>query len=562
MGKAVLFLLFLFGSSSIALRGANEDTLKFVYPLDVPMSLSGNYGELRSNHFHSGIDFRIGGVPGAKVYATERGYVSKITVSSTGYGNALYITHPNGYVSVYGHLQKYVHKIQKFVESRQYGNEDFYLNIDLDSSVFPVGKFEHIAYAGNTGSSGGPHLHFEIRDTDNLSLNLFEHGILYIPDKTPPVVNRVAFMGYSKIYGADYTFPIERPKDRSAVIPLPMYSYVAVDAFDKQEGTNAKLAATEYTVKLDNTVIYRLKIGDVPFEEGRYINSLIDYYLKNKVGRPMIKSYVEPGNGLKYKISSVNDGLIVLPDTSIHKVEVRAADYNGNSRTFTYRVKRVDSLYREQTGMTPDGVFMAWYLPNIYKTDGFVCSIPQASLYRSIYFKADTVKKWETPYSACWQVMSDDIPLHSGAYLAIKYTGPDTLSSKAILASVSKNGRFWGVGGKVDTTGYMRARIYSFGTYAVTVDTIPPTVRASFSDGAQLKSSTVSFIIRDALSGIKKFNVSIDGHWVLAIFDAKTARLSVNLQNARIKRGVSHNLVLKVTDNMDNTTVVKRNFKW
>jgi murein DD-endopeptidase MepM/ murein hydrolase activator NlpD len=159
-------------------RETPQSSVKFRYPLDVQMSLSGDYGELRGNHFHGGIDFRVGGVSGAPIYATERGYISRITVSPTGYGNALYITHPNGYVSVYGHLQKYADEIQKFVVAKQYENESFRIELDFTPEQFPVEKGELVAYAGNTGSSGGPHLHFEIR-IDGEPMDPFSYVEIY-----------------------------------------------------------------------------------------------------------------------------------------------------------------------------------------------------------------------------------------------------------------------------------------------------------------------------------------------------------------------------------------------
>ena len=144
----------------------NSQEVKFRYPLDVTMSLSGNYGELRSNHFHGGIDFRVGGVVGAPIYATEQGYISRITVSPSGYGNAIYITHPNGYMSVYGHMHCFADEIAGFVREKQYETESFRQDISLTPEQFPVKKGQFIGKAGNTGSSGGPHLHFEIREND------------------------------------------------------------------------------------------------------------------------------------------------------------------------------------------------------------------------------------------------------------------------------------------------------------------------------------------------------------------------------------------------------------
>ncbi|MEG2849232.1 MAG: M23 family metallopeptidase, partial [Bacteroidales bacterium] len=228
-----------------------QDKVDFKYPLNVNMNLSGNYGELRSNHFHGGVDFRIGGVVGAPIYATESGYVSQISVSPSGYGNALYITHANGYVSVYGHMLCFNDSLQAYVRGKQYENEEFKQLITLAPNVFPIAKGEMIGKAGNTGSSGGPHLHFEIRDTANVPLNIFARGILNIPDRTPPIINSVVFYGYNKDTGVvrNYyigkkqgTQPYSSKYQKDGVIKLPSKSYIAIDAIDKQEGTAARLA--------------------------------------------------------------------------------------------------------------------------------------------------------------------------------------------------------------------------------------------------------------------------------------------------------------------------------
>lgn len=533
----------------------------FQYPLENTMSLSGNYGELRGNHFHGGIDFRVGGVTGAPVFASDRGYVSKISVSPSGYGNALYITHLNGFVTVYGHLHKYVDKIQQFVRNKQYENKDFRLSIDLDSTVFPVAKGEKIAYAGNTGSSGGPHLHFEIRNRDNLPLSVFERGYINIEDHTPPVITNVEFYGYSQVYGAPKTFLLEKPRNAETPVKVPMYSYVAIDAIDKMAGTNAKLAVNEYKVYLDTTLIYDLTIGEVPFEQGRYINSLIEYSQKDGNGKSMIKSYVEPGNGLQYRIKAKNDGLIVLPDTLPHKVKIEVLDYKQNKTTKSFTVKRVDSLFVTSMGEKPEGVYMAWPLANIYEKDGFRITIPPASLYRSIYFSLDSAEKRITPYAPVWNVHTGDVPLHAPATVSLKYEGPDSLSGKVLLASVGRGDRLYGAGG-VYNEGMVKGKIYAFGTYTVAVDTIPPTIVPNFRNGAILKGDKISFIIRDHLSGIRDYHVEIDGHWVISEFDAKTSRLSIPLPDAKIKRGVTHKLKITVADNKDNKAVATRAFKW
>ena len=252
-----------FAQSSQSAQGAqNSQEVKFRYPLDVAMSLSGNYGELRSNHFHGGVDFRVGGVVGAPIYAAERGYISRITIGPSGYGNAIYITHPNGYVTVYGHMHCFADHIAEYVRGKQYEKESFRQDLSFVPEQFPVKKGEYIGKAGNTGSSGGPHLHFEIRDENNVNTDAFGRGYLKITDNLPPTFRSVVFYGIHNRGGVPESYYIGMPKE--GYIALPEHSYICIDAVDKQEGTNAKLAVSEYKVWVDSDLIYHFTLGEVP----------------------------------------------------------------------------------------------------------------------------------------------------------------------------------------------------------------------------------------------------------------------------------------------------------
>lgn len=550
----VPFFVFLFFVEASAQQG-----ISFIYPLDVTMSLSGNYGELRENHFHGGIDFRVGGVVGAPIKATADGYVSKISVSPTGYGNALYITHPNGYVSVHGHLHRFAERIQKFLREYQYEKERFTATLEFGPDKFPVKQGEIVAYAGNTGSSGGPHLHFEIRDEENLPLDVLDRNFIKAVDKLPPVINGVEFFGYSDICGVPQCKKISRPKE--GPVRVPRNFYVAIDAVDKMEGTGAKLAVNEYKVYLDGAIKFELVVGEVPFGEGRYINSLIEYSLKSRTGKSFIKTYVEPGNMLDYKLWYENDGIMVLDDTLAHKVKIVVSDYKGNTSTRSYVVKRDDSVMPADTCAASDGAYMAWYLANVYEKEGLKVTLPAASLYRSIYFKADTVARKAGAFAPVWKIHTPETPLHTPGTLSVKYEGPVELADKALFAVVRKDGTLSGAGGSVED-GVLVGKLHSFGTYTVAIDTVAPSVTPNFNNGAVLKGDRVSFVIKDKLSGLNDYRVEIDGHWVLAEFDAKNARLSVPLTDARIKRGIMHSLKIVVTDNKGNKKVLNRKFKW
>ena len=565
MYLSVPFFIFMLFSSFHLVAQSDEgaaDEVKFIYPVGhTPLSLSGDYGELRGNHFHSGIDFRVGGVVGAPIFATADGYISKITISPTGYGNALYITHKNGYISVYGHLHKFADKIQKYVRQWQYENESFAVSIEPDSLQFPVRQGETIAYAGNTGSSGGPHLHFEIRDGDNLPLDVLARNYVKVQDKTSPIFNRVEFFGYSETCGVPESTLLERQQGGGATVKVPERFYVAIDGVDKMEGTNAKLAVNKYQVYLDGAMFYELEIGEVPFDEGKYINSLIEYSLKSRRGKSFIKSFVEPGNMLDYKIWAENNGIVTLKDTLPHKVKIVLVDYKGNASSKSYTVKRDDMLSQKEDDTLRSGSYMAWYLANVYEDEGFKITLPPAVLYRSIYFTADTMEKRINGYSPVWRIHSPEVPLHNPATVYMEYEGPDSLASKALLASVRRDGKLSGAGGSVEN-GVLQAKLHSFGVYTIAVDTEAPSVTPSFNDGALLKGDRISFTVKDRLSGIKNYRVEIDGHWVLAEFDAKNARLRVPLPDARIKRGIMHKVRVVVADNKGNERVVVRKFKW
>ncbi len=556
--------LFLFASApeNVYAQESGNREMKFRYPLDVPMSLSGNYGELRSNHFHGGIDFRVGGVVGAPIHATEEGYISRVTVGPSGYGNAIYIQHPNGYLSVYGHMHCFKDELAEYVRERQYEQESFRQDISFTPEQFPVQKGDYIGKAGNSGSSGGPHLHWEVRDGKNNPTDPFLRGYLSIPDKLPPTFRSILFYGFEHVDGVAESYYIGNPKE--GVTLLPQHSYVCIDAVDKQEGTNAKLAVSEYKVWLDTTLVYHFTLGEVPSAWGRDINSLIEFKQKVVRGRTYVKSYVEPGNLLQDRIKSTNSGVITLSDTLKHKVKIEVRDIENNRATKSYTVKRVDSLF---VGKLADSLerkdIALWFLPNFHIADGLNLYIPKGSLYNSIYLNVDTLQNRVTPFAPVWNIATDRIALRRAVSVSLRCNLPDSLVSKAFLAHVYRNGKLGYAGGKYDTLKReMSANVLSLGSFTVGVDLVPPQITATLKDNAVVQGSSIVFRMRDNLSGIKDYKVEIDGHWVLAEHDAKTRRVIIPLQHARIKRGTKHTLVFEVEDNCGNVSTIKRRFTW
>lgn len=555
-------------------------------PLDVPQSFSGTYGELRRDHFHAGVDFRTEGVTGKKVHAIKDGYVSRLSVSPTGYGNAIYITHPDGTKSVYGHLERFVEPLASMVEKKQYEERSFSVNLYLEPDEYPILAGDVIALSGNTGSSGGPHLHLELRDAvSDTPFNFIRRGYYSVKDSYPPVIRRVAFYSYCDtlpIPAASRIRELRTPFSGSEVILLPHKSYLAIDAVDAQEGTNARLAVNEYRVSLDGEVIYDLKIGDITPGCGRYIQSLNQYSESCRGGADMIKTLLDPGNLIAIRgssgygeegytqVSANNRGLIVLEDYDNHTVKIDTYDEHGNRAILRMTVRRDDGLSAVPTPgvVGAESSFsttaMLWYLPNVLNCGSMNYCVPQGALYTNVdvqYAKIGAKDSLAGIWSDVWTVGDELLPMHTAGRMKIKCDMPQELREKAFLArysgvpgafTLSYSGGFWdedGVLGRV-----------AFGTYCVAVDTLAPTARFWENRGNILRrGGEIVINVKDNISGIAEADVEIDGEWYLSC--RKRGRITLVLDEKRVGRG-THTITVRLRDNCGNESETSRKFTW
>ena len=536
-------------------------------PLDIPISLSGNYGEFRSNHFHTGYDMRIGGVVGAKLFAVADGFVSRISVSSGGYGNGLYIEHPNGTTSVYGHLLDFAPVIQEYVKEEQYKQQSFSVDLTPSPELFPVKKGEFVGRAGNSGSSGGPHLHFEIRNTaTQTTLNYGAYGLYRVTDRTPPTLTRLLFYRFSLRSGVPHTALIKAADLRatSAVIPVSDTFYVAMSAYDRMEGSNAFLSLSKYEIYLDDSMVYTFSKQDVPANHGRYLNSYLQYDRRVELDQTLLKTWVEPGNVLQHFVESPSRGIFMLSDSLVHQLKVVLTDDYGNASTHRFKVVRAEPV--EQAPHPPAGKALLWVMDNYYQADGLHLYLPFGALGKNIDF---TVERYDPPassekdfYAPIWRVGSPTEPLFKPMRISIYALVPETFKEKAIVVSVSKNGNYYGAGGRWQGD-YLETHTYNFGDYSVTLDTIPPKITPRFNAGADLRNvQRVTFRIEDDLSGIKSYEGYIDGEWALFVYDTKYHSLSYTFDKKRIGSGKKHTLELKVTDYCNNVSIYNTQFTW
>lgn len=523
-----------------------------IRPLDVPMSFSGTYGELRHDHFHSGVDWRVGGRVGDEIHAIKSGYISRVSVSPWGYGNGIYIVHPDGTTSVYGHLLRFCEPVARRVEEAQYAQESFSVNLLFGPEDFPVRQGDVIGKVGNTGSSAGPHLHMEIRDTEqDLTLNYISRGVYKPLDKTSPQFHRICFYALDTlpVSGSWRIHDFRSPAAVRDTVLLPRRSYVAIDATDRQEGTGAKLAVEEYRVTLDGETVFAFKVGDMPFDKGRYIKSLIQYDESYRGGRDLVKSKVDPNNLLSDRIECRNDGLILLEDDAVHTLRVEATDEHGNRASVRYKVRRDEGFAPPERDSSLTCVPWLWYTQNMVTDSTMSYYLPAGALYDNINF---TYKKVAGPdpargiVSDVWQIGSPSIPLQMAGELEIAAEVPKGLEEKVYMANY----------GKTLTRSGVQVR---FGTYCVALDTVAPTVSFLGGKNGIVNGSTIRIRVRDDASGVSDARVEIDGKWYLSML--KRDIVSLELREDRVRRG-KHRITLVVTDNCGNETHETKEFTY
>lgn len=516
-----------------------------------------------------GIDLRVNGVVGEPVSAVDSGYVSRISVSPSGYGNALYITHNDGKISVYGHLHDFIPEIASYVKREQYARESFSINIYPEKNKIKVEKGQRIGRAGNTGSSGGPHLHIEIRDGEEAPENIISRGYIKITDDFSPQIASVAFYSYCDTTGVIETKLIRRVRGSiKEAIELPRQSFIGIEATDRQNGTHAKLAVEEYRVYLDDKEIWSFKNGEFLYSESSYIKAVTDYslYRKNRVS--MLRTFIEPGNILFYKYRTSDRGILSLNDDKVHRLKIEVLDEHGNKNSRSFSVKRRVSEDHsvDRDTILNRGLFVPWFKAAYITEKDITLSIPVASLYRSIFFRLEekvSPSDLKRPvFSNVWSVHDPETALHRSVNLKIRANLPDSLQNKALLAAVSQSGGLSSAGGRYKD-GYVSGNIGSFGEYCVTIDTIPPRITPRFKTSSKsISGNILSFTISDDFSGIASYRAEIDGKWVLAEFDQKNRRLSVILDKEVVQRNKEAELVLIVTDNKENSSQFKYRFIW
>lgn len=566
--NTILFLAIYLSAFSQPLDKIDPDY--YAVPVKIPVFLAGNFAELRPNHFHGGIDIKTQGRTGIAVFAAADGFISRITISPTGYGRALYIDHPNGTTTVYGHLESFAPQIDEYIRNIQYEKETFTIDQTVPPGLLPVKKGEQVAKSGNAGSSGGPHLHFEIRRTkEETMLNPLMFN-MPVKDKLKPIVQ--ALMVYplsddANISGKQTPQKFEIIKSANGYQlklnqPITVFGKIGlgVQSVDLLDGSPNRCGIYSIKLTVDNTLIYSFTLAEVPIGETKYVNSQMDYALAMRSGQRLYRTWLEPGNKLQIYDTVEKRGIFEANDGKLHQVKYEISDVYGNSTSLAFKVQ---SKEIKVNPIPVKGELFKYHRHNEIKDDGIKFSIPEGALYSDVDFQYKRKLALPKFYSPVFQLHNGLVPLHFACPLRIKAVNlPENLQGKVMLAQIDPGtGKIYSATGKFDD-GWVEGNIRTLGSYALAVDTVAPKITSlNIADKNGEKDTTsLKFKVTDNLSGIETFRGTIDGKWVLFEYDLKNNLLTYTFDKTRFKFGGNHELNLEVTDFKGNSSTYKTNF--
>jgi hypothetical protein len=546
----------------------------FQSPVAGKIILTGNYGELRANHFHSGIDIKpCKGCHHQAIFAAAEGYVKRVRIEPGGYGQSIYIAHPNGFTTVYAHLDRFASDIQALIRQKQYESESFEQNIELQPTDLPVARGQHIGNMGNRGHSFGEHLHFEIRDTKTENpINPLLFGF-DIPDNIPPSVQALKMYFYDEkqtLVDTKIVYPIKKPDGTFGIagdtlnVPTP-YVCFALKSYDKDNDKSGDNGIYSLSLFKNDTTIYQFRTERFAFSETRYLNAHLDFYEQRFRGSYYHRLHLLPGNQLSMYQNVVNRGLVAVQDSAA-TIKLVSADFQNNGSIVQFAIRRQGTMPAPPIA-TPYKYVLPYNEPSIIQPEGAVFYFPKNSFYESVYCQFGQVTEGGSAgiYSPTYQLHHNRTPVHAAYTIRVRPVNlPDSLRSKAFVAYCPREGTsILNCGGDWTDDGMLMAKNAVFGNYCIMVDTTPPTIRPLGFKRDMRKASRLAFKINDNYGVIGSgrgmtYRAEVDGIWILMEYDSKSNTL-YHTFDGRISNG-EHSLKLSVKDGRGNERVFESAF--
>lgn len=546
-----IFFLFLISSISLSAQSPYPQDY-FGSPLDIPLLLSGNFGELRNNHFHAGLDLKTQGTEGLKIYSAADGYVSCIKIGLFGYGKVLYITHPNGYTTVYAHLQKFAPELEKFVKEQQYAQKKYEIEIYPTQNQFLIKKGEHIAYGGNTGSSAGPHLHFEIRNEASQALNPLLFGYEISDTQSP---NIYQLLGYStdknsQIDGSQNIRQINLSKQSDgSYLADRIYASgqigLGIQSIDKKDFTHHIYGVYKVTMKVNGMPWFQYVFDKIDFTQTRYINAFIDYptYVEKK--SRIQRLFKTKGNKITTLYTAQrNNGYLNIEEGFSYIVTIIIEDFKKNETRIELPIEGKQLEFEKNT--TEQGKLLIAQRDQYYTFENGNVYFPENTFYEN--FKIQIKNQGDTVI-----IHNNQMPVHKYYNLNIKNKRfTDEELPQVFIAYLATDERII-YEKTIQRNNVFSARTRNLGKFMLMKDADPPVLKpVNFGNNQTLRSDYLRVFMKDELSGIKNYTATLNGQWVLFEYEPKEDLLTFNFSDIFPSEDGKYHLILTAKDNVGN----------